>query len=143
MSATQGVGDADPGQWLPFWQEACRIGRTRACAYLSQLEATLCRAGSGWSCNELGIRRGEVEGDAIGALASWQRGCDLKFDPACANAAVGLDDGALKTAPPTLEDYPILLRGSKRPLTDRRPAALFARACELGWNHACRRKSDP
>ena len=27
MSATQGVGDSHPGQWLPFWRQACEDGR--------------------------------------------------------------------------------------------------------------------
>ena len=137
MSATQGVGDGHSGQWLPFWQDACRDMRPRACSYVSQLEITLCRAGSGWACNELGIRRVEAEGDSIAAIASWQRGCDLGFHPACANAASGTATGAPKTAPPTVEDYPILLRGSKGPITDHRPAALHARACDQGWRDAC------
>ena len=40
-------------------------------------------------------------------------------------------------APPTLADYPIVLRGSKGPITDRTPSALHARACEQGWPASC------
>jgi len=63
--------------------------RPNACSHLEQLEATLCRAGSGWACNELGIFRSERDDDSIGALASWQRGCEIGFGPACANAQDG------------------------------------------------------
>ena len=96
ISATGGLGDRHPGQWLPFWQEACRQTRPRACSYAEQLEATLCRAGSGWACNELGILKYERDSDSIGALASWQRGCEIGFGPACANAG----DGGVRTAAP-------------------------------------------
>jgi hypothetical protein len=40
---------------------------------------------------------------------------------------------------PTLADYPIILRGSKGPITDRTPAALYARACLQGWPDTCGR----
>ncbi len=134
ISAAGGLGDSHPGQWLPFWQQACRDGRARACSYVAQLETTLCRAGSGWACNELGNFRASRDGDGIAALASWQRGCEIGFDPACANAA----DGAARTAAPTLVDYPVLLRGSKAPIADVSASALYARACARQWPDACR-----
>jgi hypothetical protein len=134
MSATGGLGDRHPGQWLPFWQEACRQMRPNACSYVAQLETTLCRAGSGWACNELGILKSGRDADPIAALASWQRGCDAGFSPACANAG----DGGVRTAAPTLADYPILLRGSKGPLVELPPSALYARACQQKWLDACR-----
>jgi hypothetical protein len=138
LSAVGGVGDRHPGQWLPFWTEACRAGRPAACAYLPQLQTTLCRAGSGWACNELGIFRAERDGRAIAALAAWQRGCELGFAAACTNAAGGRGGpGPFLSAPPALADYPILLRGSKAAVSDTRPFALYARACELGWSSAC------
>jgi len=135
ISAAGGLGDSHPGQWLPFWQQACRDGRPRACSYVAQLETTLCRAGSGWACNELGNLRSSREGDGIAALASWQRGCEIGFHPACANAA----DGGLRTAAPALADYPVLLRGSKAPIADVSAPALYARACEREWPDACGR----
>jgi hypothetical protein len=137
MSATGGVGDRHPGQWLPFWREACHQARPYACSYVSQFETTLCRAGSGWACNELGIRRTEREADAIGALASWQRGCELGFLAACANATNGAGDGMLRSAPPALDDYPVLLRGSKGPIRAASSTALLTRACLEGWLDAC------
>jgi hypothetical protein len=139
ISATGGLGDRHPGQWLPFWQEACRQTRPRACSYAEQLEATLCRAGSGWACNELGILKSERDSDSIGALASWQRGCEMGFGPACANAG----DGGLRTAAPGVTDYPILLRGSKGPIVELSPPALYARACQQQWVDACRNATEP
>ena len=55
MSAAQGVGDDHPGQWLPFWQQACQDERPYACRYLEDTQAGFCDRGSGWACNELGI----------------------------------------------------------------------------------------
>ena len=123
LSATQGLGDRHPGQWLPFWEQACRNGRPRACDYVASLQSIYCSAGSGWACNERG---------------SFARGCRLGFVPACRNAGrAGNADPWFERAPPTVADYPILLRGSKGPITDRSPAALQARACGQGWPGAC------
>jgi hypothetical protein len=109
MSAAQGVGDRHRGQWIPFWQQACQQGSARACRYLTQLHATYCRAGSGWSCNELGLLLGDKE-----------------FDRASRGS-------------PSLEELPILLRGSKGPITDRSFESLYSRACDQGWPDMCER----
>ena len=150
MSAVQGVGDRHPGQWVPFWQGACSEGRPSACRYLANVQLRLCTNGSGWACNEAGILQvalalsGEEGGrvdpaDAAGALG---RGCELGFGAACQNL-VRLTSGpgpfAFEQAPPTLDDYPIILRGTKGPVTDRSPAALYARACSQGWAGTCDR----
>jgi len=147
MSAVQGVGDRHPGQWVPFWQEACSQGRTYACSYLADMQETYCRSGSGWACNEAGIlhvalarsgkdRRRLDPADAAGTLG---RGCDLGFGPACQNVA-RLTSGfnSFEHGQPTLQDYPIILRGTKGPITDHSPAALYARACNQGWANTCR-----
>jgi hypothetical protein len=146
MSATQGVGDHHPGQWLPFWERACRDGRPRACAYLANMESIFCNAGSGWACNEAVILQDERATAAGGAsrwdpptlTASFQRGCMLGFVPACRNV-VRLENGTrpFERSLPTLADYRILLRGSKGPVTDRAPSAMNARACEQGWPADC------
>src|SRR5262249_8937053 len=47
MSAVQGVGDKHPGQFLPFWQEACSENRANACSYLTVLQTNFCEQGSG------------------------------------------------------------------------------------------------
>ena len=96
ISAAGGLGDDHRGQWLPFWLQACGAGNARACDYVERLETTLCRAGSGWACNELGSVKSTPSGNWIGALASWQEGCERGFETACANAR----DGARRTAPP-------------------------------------------
>lgn len=119
MSAAQGVGDRHPGQWLPFWQQACLENRTGACRYLEQMYATYCRAGSEWSCREL-EGRGSVR---VPASAS-------------ASAAATSPTAIGQTVPP-IEDLPIVLRGSKAPITERRPAALLELACAQGWPGSC------
>jgi hypothetical protein len=138
MTTARGVGDRHPGQWLPFWQQACTEQRPRACRYLFETEARLCDGGSGWACNELGILRAQGEFDPAGAVASLERGCDLGFLTGCANAErVAAGVGMLQRAPPALDDYPIVLRGTKGPITDRTPSLLYARACSQGWPDAC------
>ena len=148
MSATQGVGDRHPGQWVPFWQEACGAGRPRACQYLADMQERFCRSGSGWACNEAGIlhlalaRSGEDRRwlDPLDAGGAFGRGCDLGLGAACQNLTQ-LTSGlsSFEHAQPSLQDYPIILRGTKGPITDDSPAALFARACSQGWDDTCRR----
>jgi len=146
MSATQGVGDSHPGQWLPFWRKACQDGRSFACPYLADLETTYCDRGSGWACNEAGLlhialsRSGEDRRrlDPAGAADPLRRGCELGFEAACRNLSSlksGKDDFA--APPPTVEDFPIILRGSKGEISEREPAALYALACRQGWANTC------
>ena len=158
MSAAGGAGDRHPGQWLPFWQQACADDRPHACSYLAAKQSGHCNSGSGWACNEAGILRaalpeaggaadprgdGAAGADRAGAgeaeaVLAFARGCELGFQPACGNLrAMRGGAVAFERAPPTLDDYPIILRGSKGPITDRHPAALYARACRQGWPDAC------
>ena len=152
MSASGGLGDRHPGQFVPFWQGACGDGRARGCEYLANMQLRFCRSGSGWACNEAGIRHVALaesdedrrRADQADAAAALGRGCDLGFGPACRNLTrltSGLG-GELDSAPPTLEDYPIVLRGTKGPIRDRSPAALYARACSQGWADTCGRRTD-
>jgi TPR repeat protein len=142
MTAAQGVGDSHRGQWLPFWQRACEQGRGDACRYLAVLHANYCRADSGWSCNELGRLQAEKTMDRPAARESLQRGCELGFQPACVNLANVISDNRLATAPPPLEELPILLRGSKGPISDWTAASLYRRACDQGWPESCGRIAD-
>jgi hypothetical protein len=137
MNAAGGVGDDHPGQWLPFWQEACRANRPRACSYLANVEAGFCGRGSGWACNEVGIIQAQRAADYLGAAESVRRGCALGFSPACVNGDAIRVEGARKSAPPTLADLPIVLRGSKGPIVLQSPSALHALACREGWLSAC------
>jgi TPR repeat protein len=143
MTAAQGVGDRHRGQWIPFWQEACRQDRAHACPYLAQLHSMYCRAGSGWACNELGLLQADTDLDQSDALASLQRGCELGFQPACANVTTLTSGGTRVTGSPPIEDLPILLRGSKGPITDRSVASLYMRACDQGWPDSCGRVAKP
>ena len=150
MSAVHGVGDRHPGQWVPFWQAACRDARGSACQYLAGMQHRFCESGSGWACNEAGILHvalgvsGEDRRwlDPADARGTFGRGCDLGFEPACRNVTrltSGLGPFDFEQAQPTVEDYPIILRGTKAPITDRTPEFLFARACSQGWPDTCRR----
>jgi len=149
MSLVQGVGDRHPGQWLPFWHQACQDGRAYACPYLADLESTFCDRGSGWACNEAGLmhialsRSGEDlrRLNAADAARPLMRGCELGFPTACDNlAALNSGTGKFATSPPTVEDYPIVLRGSKGEIVERDPSFLYTLACEQGWpEDFCRR----
>ncbi len=148
MSTTQGVGDRHPGQWVPFWQQACADGKPYACPYLADMQLRFCRSGSAWACNEAGVlhvalaRSGEDtrRPDPLDATAPLQRGCDLGFELACDNLeALAVGQGSLERGPPALEDFPIILRGTKGPITDRSPAYLYTRACSQGWEGTCGR----
>ena len=139
MTAAQGVGDRHRGQWIPFWQQACEQHRGDACEYLAVLHANYCRADSGWSCNELGRLQAEQTMDRPAARESMQRGCELGFQPACVNLANLIGGNRLATAPPPLEELPILLRGSKGPITNWNAASLYRRACDQGWSESCGR----
>ncbi len=146
MSATGGVGDHHPGQWLPFWQAACADDRPGACRYLAARLSGHCAAGSGWACNETGVllvTRPEAasavgEPDPRAASAAWfEQGCALGFDPACGNLRRTAAPGPFERAPPTPADWPVVLRGGKGPVADRSPAALRALACRQGWPNTC------
>jgi hypothetical protein len=145
MAAAQGVGDDHPGQWVPFWQRACREHRTGACAYLANLQTIYCNAGSRWACNEAGIvgtglagAGADRRGDPAETRIAFERACQLGFQPGCDNLQVVRSGGnTFVSAPPGLADYPIILRGSKAPIEDRTPSTLYARACAQGWSDAC------
>jgi hypothetical protein len=150
LSATGAVGDYHPGQFLPFWRQACQDGRAYACPYLADLDQTYCSAGSGWACNEAGLmnialaRSGEDlrRRNLADAIVPFNKGCDLGFPAACSNRAAlnesKLDASSNYAAPgPTLADFAIVLRGSKGEITDRDPLALMRLACRQGWPDTC------
>jgi len=150
MSATQGVGDSHPGQWLPFWRQACEDGRAYACPYLADLESSFCDRGSGWACNEAGLlhialsRSGEDlrRSDPAGAAEPLRRGCELGFTAACQNLrTLTTSTGTFARAQPTLADLPIVLRGSKGEIREQDPVALYALACRESWPDTCGRSS--
>jgi hypothetical protein len=143
MYAVQGVGDTHRGQFLPFWQQACSTGSTRACAYLANVESIYCNAGSGWACNEWGIlehqfvKAGIDRGDAD-PMTAFSLGCENGAEYACDNRnALSAGSSTFTKAPPTLEDLPIILRGSKAPIAHLTPTELYGRACAQGWADTC------
>jgi hypothetical protein len=147
MSAAGGVGDDHPGQWLPFWQQACAEGRNYACPYLADRELHFCEQGSGWACNEAGIQHVALSQsgedlrrlDPAGAATPFRRGCELGFAAACRNLDTlsSTAGGELVRAAPTLDDYPIVLRGSKGPVREENHTDLYALACRQGWPDTC------
>jgi hypothetical protein len=146
MSAAGGVGDDHPGQWLPFWRQACDQGRPYACPYVADVEARFCGQGSGWACNEAGVVHVALSAsgedlrrlDPAAAADPFRRGCDLGFAAACRNLEVLASGGSGFARPaPTLDDYPILLRGSKGPVREEGSSTLYALACRQGWPGAC------
>ena len=148
MSYAQGVGDSHPGQWLPFWQQACQEDRAYACPYVADMELGFCNQGSGWACNEAGLMHIQLaqsgedlrRQDPAGAAAPFRRGCELGSAAACRNLRVlNGEPGKFASVPPRLSDYPIVLRGSKGEIRASTPSALYALACREGWPDTCGR----
>ncbi len=142
MSVAQGVGDSHRGQWLPFWRQACQDGRPYACPYLADMVTGFCNKGSGWACNEAGLlhvalaRSGEDlrRMDPRGAAQPFNRGCDLGLAVACDNLnTLTSGTGRFASVAPGLDDYPIILQGSKGEIRERDPAMMTALACREGW----------
>jgi hypothetical protein len=148
MSASGYLGDRHPGQWLPFWQQACAANAPSACEDLYFLEDGYCEDGSGWACNELGILLTERYDNRRRAAMVFERACRLGFSAGCDNqsaitqgeASTGTAQrrsGIFRREAPTLADYRFILRGSKGPFRDVEPAQLYARACVQGWPGTC------
>jgi TPR repeat protein len=85
MSASGYLGDKHPGQFLPFWQQACAADTRSACQDLYFLEDTYCEDGSGYACNELGVLLTEKYDNRRRAADVFQRACDLRFPAGCDN----------------------------------------------------------
>jgi hypothetical protein len=137
MSASGHLGDKHPGQWTPFWDQACAADKRDACINLYFLQEGFCADGSPWACNEVGILLAERYDNLTRAASAFDRACTLQFAAGCDNLAVLARGGPFRHDDPTYVDYQFILRGSKGPIQDREPARLYARACELGWRAAC------
>jgi hypothetical protein len=137
MSASGYLGDKHPGQFLPFWQQACAADTRTACQDLYFLQDGYCEDGSGWACNELGILLTERYGNRQRAASEFARACELGFSAGCDNASAITQRSMFRRDAPTVTDYRVILRGSKGPLRDREPAQLYARACVQGWPGTC------
>lgn len=138
--ATDRLGDDHPGQYLPFWEEACVEGNPRACDYLAVMQQNFCDRGSGWACNEFGIFRARRDGSVQGALAEFGRACELGYQAGCENGRRLLaGQPGLRAGPVPDAELPIVLRGSKGPVEAASLAALYELACERGWDEVCAR----
>ena len=137
MSASGYLGDKHPGQWTPFWEQACAAERRDACLNLYFLHDGYCEDGSAWACNEIGILLAERYDNRVIAAAAFNRACTLQFAAACDNSAALANGRALRRDAPTAADYRYILRGSKGPIENLDPAELYARACALGWPASC------
>ncbi|MDH3270214.1 MAG: hypothetical protein OEN56_02705 [Gemmatimonadota bacterium] len=138
MLSVGGVGDDHPGQYLPFWAEACEAENERACRTVAQMEGVYCDRGAGWACNERGILFARTFTDAPAARTDFQRACDLGFTPGCDNVLrLATGQGSFAVGSPPIEDLPIVLRGSKGAVTTRDPEELYALGCERGWEDMC------
>lgn len=137
MSASGHLGDDHPGQWTPFWAQACAAEKRDACLNLFFLQDGFCADGSPWACNESGILLAERYGNRPRAAAAFDRACTLQFAAGCDNAAALAKAGMFRHDAPTYVDYQFILRGSKGPIRDLEPAQLYARACELKWPGTC------
>jgi hypothetical protein len=141
MSMAGELNDKHSGQFLPFWQQACTADARGACENLHFLQEGFCLDGSSWACNELGIHESERRHATARATEALNRGCGLGSSVACENVRALQASGRLRHSVPTLADYPLILRGSKGPVTEREPAALYARACDQGWPGTCEMKT--
>jgi hypothetical protein len=139
MSAAEGVGDNHRGQWVPFWQQACSEGRSNACDHLARMQSKFCDAGSGWACSEYAVLQTGRAIEGPGPTAALQVGCEIGFGPACTNLERAARGDPLISATPTLDDYRVVLRGSKAPLAEHTSEHLYARACQQGWPDTCGR----
>ena len=137
MSASGYLGDRHPGQYLPFWQQACSANAPYACEDLYFLEDGYCEDGSAWACNELGILLTERYDNRPRAALVFERACGLGFSAGCDNTLALTQNDRFRRDAPTITDYRFILRGSKGALRDQEPAQLYARACEQGWPGAC------
>jgi hypothetical protein len=139
MSASGHLGDEHPGQWTPFWEQACAAEKRDACLNLYFLHDGYCADGSAWSCNEVGIMLAERYGNRAVAAAAFNRACTLQFAAGCDNAVAVANARGLRHDAPTAADYRFILRGSKGPIEEQDSTKLYARACELGWPGTCGR----
>jgi len=119
MSASGYLGDKHPGQYVPFWQQACAADARSACEDLYFLQDGYCEDGSGWACNELGILLAEHYDNRGRAAMEFERACGLRFSAGCDNTSAIAQGGMFRRAAPTVDDYQFILRGSKGPIPDR------------------------
>ena len=113
MSASGYLGDKHPGQWTPFWEQACAADRRDACLNLYFLHDGYCTDGSAWSCNEIGILLAERYDNRDTAAAAFDRACTLQFAAACDNVAAIANARPLRHDAPTPADYRLIYAAAR------------------------------
>jgi hypothetical protein len=98
-----------------------------------------CRAGSAWSCNELGIlassARVTVDDDA---RELFRVACAGRLFAACENAtAMARGERPTTRDDPRLSDYVLVLQGGRGPIADTTPLDIYTRACGQGFVAGC------
>ena len=141
MTASGATDGMHRGDSLPFWEQACGEGRSRACERLLAIESNYCADNAGWACNEVG--RHYVEGrlvppDLDRALTFFSRACEARFQPGCVNL---LDPSAPARSNPRPIDLRLLVREGGVNLVDTPEQELYSRACRHGWSFACEKRS--
>lgn len=126
------------GDSLPFWENACAEDRIHGCDRLLLLESTYCTDNSGWACNELGAHYSDgriIPADPERAATYFARACELRFQAGCLNL---LDPSTVSHTDPRSFDLRLLLRQGGQNLMGMPEDQLHQRACEHGWQFACR-----
>lgn len=138
LGTSGGVGDSHPGQYLPFWQEACAEGNNRACEYVADVETVYCERGSSWACNELGVTLSSLGGDPTVVRAAFDQACAMNFGPGCENSLrLTTRQSDFVHGNPPDDELRIVIRGSKGPITETDIGVLYSLACERGWTAHC------
>jgi TPR repeat protein len=142
--ATDGVGIVARGHWVSFWDRACAEGRRGACDVVTKIESQQCRQGSGWACNEAGIRLSTTGATVNGLTASeaFSRACFTGFAVACQNLSTGQPAGEpreFQHMPPRAVDYRVLLQEGNGPIRVANETQLYEMACRQEFADGCSR----
>ncbi len=140
LSTVKALGDAHEARTVPFWYQACEDNRPNGCQRYEELLRTHCAAESGWACNELGVLVNDKK-------LSGKEDLDVLFNSACGfgSSAGCANRDTFRSARqdfghgvPTLLDFRVILRQGK-PLREKTPLQILARACAEGWMAGCDR----
>ncbi len=138
MSVVGAVGDRHEGRTVPFRYQACKDNRPNGCRHFGQVLDDHCTAQSGWACNELAILVASGRAPATTSIRDlFTKACGYGSRVACGNEAVPVGGArGFSHGEPTLLDFRQLLRQGK-PMPEKTPFEIFARACDDGWMAGC------
>jgi hypothetical protein len=144
IMANDGVGILARGHWVSFWDRACAEGRRGACQVLTKIEVQQCRQGSGWACNEVGVRLFETGATASGLTASdaLSRACFTGFAAGCQNLRDGqpvAGPSGFQHMPPLPADYRVLLQEGMGPVAIASEQHMYELACRQEFADGCLR----